>query len=181
LNVSVRWYLIETTDVLSIHKVGMQKCLRTYNSSIVPRVRIDCGITNDNFALYKKGAGSVSTINPVIAVVDDDRGILKGLKRLLDARGFTTKVFQSGEEFLQSDDADNSACVVLDIHMDGMSGIETRRALSARGSRVPVIFMTALETAMIRREALDSGCAAFLEKPISGQILIKAIQSATAV
>jgi FixJ family two-component response regulator len=129
---------------------------------------------------HERGAGEMSTINPVIAVVDDDIGILKGLKRLLDALGYTTKVFQSGEEFLQSDDADSSTCVVLDIHMDGMSGIETRRALSASGSRTPVIYITALATAAVRHEALESGCAAFLEKPVSGRILIEAIQSATA-
>jgi len=123
----------------------------------------------------------VSTTKPVIAVVDDDPGILRGLKRLLDARGFATKTFQSGEEFLQGDEADKSACVILDIHMDGMSGIETRRALSARGSRAPVIFMTALETASARREAIDSGCAVFLEKPVSGQVLIETIQNATAI
>ena len=119
-------------------------------------------------------------INPAIAIVDDDLGILKGLKRLLEARGFTTKVFQSGEEFLQSDEVDRTACVILDIHMDGMSGIETRRVLSAKGSRVPVIFMTALETEAVRREAIDSGCAAFLSKPFSGRVLIEAIQSAVA-
>jgi FixJ family two-component response regulator len=124
---------------------------------------------------------NVSTTKAVIAVVDDDAGILRGLKRLLDARGFATKTFQSGEEFLQGDEADKSACVILDIHMDGMSGIETRRALSARGSRVPVIFMTALETASVRREAIESGCAAFLEKPVSGQVLIETIQNATAI
>jgi FixJ family two-component response regulator len=101
---------------------------------------------------------------------------LKGLKRLLEARGFTTKVFQSGEEFLQSDDAYRSACVVLDIHMDGMSGIETRRALSASGSRAPVIFITALANGAAQREALESGCAAFLEKPVSGQVLIDVIR-----
>lgn len=121
------------------------------------------------------------TIKPAIAVIDDDPGILKGLKRLLDARGFTTKVFQSGEEFLQSDDVDRMACVVLDIHMDGMSGIETRRALSVRGSRIPVIFMTALENATVRREAIEAGCAAFLSKPFSGQVLIEAIKSAAAI
>lgn len=121
------------------------------------------------------------TIKPAIAVIDDDPGILKGLKRLLDARGFTTKVFQSGEEFLQSDDVDRMACVVLDIHMDGMSGIETRRALSVRGSRIPVIFMTALENATVRREAIEAGCAAFLSKPFSGQVLIEAIQSAATI
>ena len=121
------------------------------------------------------------TLNPEIAVVDDDASILKGLKRLLDARGFTTKVFQSGEEFLQSDDVETIACVVLDIHMVGMSGIETRRALSHRGSKVPVIFMTALENGAVRREAIESGCAAFLSKPFSGQVLIDAIQSAGAI
>jgi len=122
----------------------------------------------------------VPTLTPAVAIVDDDPSVLKGLRRLLEARGFTTKVFQSGEEFLESDDVNSIDCVVLDIHMDGMSGIETRRALSVRGSKVPVIFMTALENTAVRREAVESGCVAFLSKPFSGQVLIEAIQSAGA-
>jgi FixJ family two-component response regulator len=122
---------------------------------------------------------SLSAKRQLVAIVDDEPSILRGLKRLLDARGFATAVFHSGEEFLQSDGAGRATCVVLDIHLDGISGIETRRALSASGSRIPVIFMTALDTATVRREAMATGCAAYLRKPFSGHELIDAIQNAT--
>jgi FixJ family two-component response regulator len=115
----------------------------------------------------------------LVAIVDDEPSVLKGLKRLLDAGGFTTKVFRSGEEFLQSEDADHAACVILDIHLGGMSGVETRRALTARGCGAPVIFMTALDTAYTRREALESGCATYLRKPFAGRELFDAIRKAT--
>ncbi len=124
--------------------------------------------------------GTLSPSGQLVAVVDDEPSTLKGLKRLLDARGFVTRTFHSGEELLQSSDLGDARCIVLDIHLDGMSGIETRRALAARGSRIPVIFMTALDTTAVRREALDSGCAAFLSKPFSGHDLVDAILSVTA-
>ena len=67
----------------------------------------------------------------LIAIVDDEPNVLKGLQRLLDAGGFSTEAFRSGEELLQSSDVGDADCIILDIHLDGMSGIETRRALSA--------------------------------------------------
>ena len=125
------------------------------------------------------GTGNLSTSRQLVAIVDDEPSVLRGLKRLLDARGFATNVFHSGEEFLQSDGASNATCVVLDIHLDGISGIETRRALTARGSGIPVIFMTAVDTAAVRREAMDTGCVAYLRKPFSGCEFIDAIRNAT--
>jgi FixJ family two-component response regulator len=115
----------------------------------------------------------------VVAIVDDDPSVLRGLKRVLDASGFITKVFQCGEAFLGRDSASGVTCIVLDIHLGGISGIEMRRRLTAMGSTIPVIFMTAHDTAAVRREAMDAGCAAFLRKPFSGNVLIDAIRKAT--
>jgi FixJ family two-component response regulator len=114
----------------------------------------------------------------VVAIVDDDPSVLKGLKRLLHACGFKTEVFDSGEAFLEREKASEPACVVLDIHLGGISGIETRRRLTASGSTIPVIYMTALDTETVRREATASGCAAFLRKPFSGNVLIDSIRNA---
>ena len=69
----------------------------------------------------------------VVAIVDDDPSVLKGLKRLLQTCGFKTEVFNSGEAFLERENASEPACVVLDIHLGGISGIETRRRLTASG------------------------------------------------
>jgi FixJ family two-component response regulator len=109
-----------------------------------------------------------------------DADIAKGLKRLLQTCGFKTEIFNSGEAFLERENASEPACVVLDIHLGGISGIETRRRLTASSSTVPVIYMTALDTATVRSEATASGCAAFLRKPFSGNELIDSIRRATA-
>jgi len=115
----------------------------------------------------------------VVAIIDDDPSVLRGLKRVLDASHFATKVFDCGEAFLR-DSASSVACIVLDIHLGGISGIEMRRRLKAMGCTIPVIFMTAQDSAAVRREAMDVGCAAYLQKPFSGHVLIDAIRDATA-
>lgn len=105
--------------------------------------------------------------------------MLRGLRRLLDTHDFMTEVFDSGEAFLERGATNDVACIVLDIHMGGISGIEMRRRLAAMGSTIPVIFMTALDSAAVRKEAIEAGCAAFLPKPFSGRELIGAIRKAT--
>jgi len=116
----------------------------------------------------------------LVAIIDDDRSVLKGLQRVLNASGMTTQVFNSAEAFLDSAGSGDATCVILDIQLGGMSGIELRRRLTARGLSTPVIFITAFDTAATRKEASDVGCAAFLGKPISGRVLIEAIRKATA-
>jgi len=123
----------------------------------------------------------VPTKRKVVAVIDDDPSVLRGLKRVLDASHFATKVYDCGEAFLDTDSASQVSCIVLDIHLGGISGIETRRRLKAMGSVVPVIFMTAHDSTAVRREAMDVGCAAYLQKPFSGHVLVDAIRNATSV
>jgi FixJ family two-component response regulator len=113
----------------------------------------------------------------VVAIIDDESSVLKGLKRVLNAFNFTTEVFSSAEAFLRRGDAGDIICIVLDINLGGMSGIELRRRLKAMGSTIPVIFMTALDIDVVRREAMDAGCAAFLQKPFSGHVLIDSIKN----
>ena len=115
----------------------------------------------------------------IIAIVDDEPSVLRGLSRLLGTHDFKTEVYISGEAFLARDTTTDVACIVLDINLAGISGIETRRRLTARGSKIPVIFMTALDSTEIRKEALDAGCVALLPKPFSGHDLIGAIRKAT--
>jgi FixJ family two-component response regulator len=119
----------------------------------------------------------VPTKRKVVAIIDDDPSVLRGLKRVLDASHFATKVYDCGEAFLDS--ASQVSCIVIDIHLGGISGIEMRRRLKAIGSTTPVIFMTAHDSAAVRREAMDAGCAAYLQKPFSGHVLIDAIRNAT--
>jgi FixJ family two-component response regulator len=121
----------------------------------------------------------LSASRKVIAIVDDEENLLRGLTRLLDTHKIKTKTFSSGEAFLERAEDSNIACVVLDINLGaGMSGIETRRRLAAKGVSLPIIFITALDSAAVRKEAMEAGCAAFLPKPFSGKELIGAIRKA---
>lgn len=120
----------------------------------------------------------MSTSKPIVAIVDDDPNVLRGLKRLLEASHFSTDVFSCAEEFLDHQSTSSVACIVLDIHLGGMSGIEMRRRLVEMGSRTPVIFMTSHDSATFKKEAMDVGCAAYLQKPFSGHVLIDTIRNA---
>jgi FixJ family two-component response regulator len=112
-----------------------------------------------------------------IAIVDDEPSVLRALKRLVEASGLATQIYGSGEEFLNAC-SEQIACVVLDINMGGMSGIQTRQYMSARQMDIPVIFITAMDTAVVRQEARSAGCSAYLRKPFSGNVLIEAIRTA---
>ncbi len=114
----------------------------------------------------------------VVAVVDDDPSMLKGLARLLTAYGFEPAAYPSAEAFLQCPDADRAACLVLDIHLRGMSGVELRRRLTRAGSTLPVIFMTAVDDEPSRTAADEAGCVAYLRKPFPAGLLMGAIAKA---
>ena len=114
-----------------------------------------------------------------VAVVDDDLGMLAGLRNLLDAHGFTVEVFASAEAFLDFYSATPDIdCLLLDLRLGGMSGIELRRHLKTSGSPLPVIFMTARDDDAMRRQALDEGCIDYLRKPFASQLLFEAIEKA---
>jgi FixJ family two-component response regulator len=125
--------------------------------------------------------GNLTTNKRIVAIIDDDPSVLRGLKRLLEASDFTTQVFSSAEAFLDCANASDVMCIVLDIHLGGISGIEMRRRLTAMGSTVPVIFITALDSTAVQREAVDAGCAAYLPKPFFGHVLIDSIRKATSL
>jgi FixJ family two-component response regulator len=114
----------------------------------------------------------------VVAVVDDDPSMLRAMKDLLDAYGFATMVFRSAEEFLASDLATQVDCLLLDINLSGMSGIELQRQLKASHSTIPVIFMTALDDEVMHKQAAETGCITCLRKPFPPRQLIDAIESA---
>ena len=114
----------------------------------------------------------------IVAVVDDDPSMLRAAENLLDAHGFATKLFASAEEFLARKNANQIDCLLLDIHLGGISGIELRRQLKASGSTLPVIFMTALDDEAMRRQALKAGCVALLRKPFQARQLFDAIEKA---
>ena len=113
-----------------------------------------------------------------IAVVDDDPSMLRAADNLLDASGFATELFASAEEFLGRGAASQADCILLDIGLGGMSGIELSRQLAASGfSKLPVVFMTALDNEAIYRQAMTTGSAC-LRKPFAAHQLIDAIEKA---
>lgn len=114
-----------------------------------------------------------------IAVVEDDPSMLKSVQRLLNVHGYTTEGFSSAEAYLGRGVA-KIDCLVLDIDLDGMSGIELQHRLRDSGSKLPVIFMTALEDDALEAEAARAGCIAFLRKPFPAASLIDALDKALA-
>jgi FixJ family two-component response regulator len=115
----------------------------------------------------------------LVYVVDDDPSILGAVERLLRIRGFDTLVFNSVESFLESADLCRATCLVLDIHLNEMSGIELRRQLTHSGIEVPVVFMTANDSDATRKAAMEAGCVAYLPKPFPTKLLMDAIDAAS--
>jgi FixJ family two-component response regulator len=113
----------------------------------------------------------------IVAVVDDDPSMLNSIEYLLDAHGFSVELYSSAETFTKRDPLDDISCLVLDIHLGGMSGFDLQHLLSERGYRFPVIFITAVADEVIARTAQDSGCP-LLRKPFSSGGLINAIRRA---
>ncbi len=111
----------------------------------------------------------------LVFVVDDDPGMLRGLGRLLEKHGYDTVLFASAEAFESWDDFDAAVCVVLDIQLNGVSGIEVRGRLSNAGISLPVIYITANDSDAIRTAAVQSGCVAYLTKPFPAKALIEPI------
>jgi FixJ family two-component response regulator len=112
-----------------------------------------------------------------IAVIEDDPSMLQGLIRLLSAHGFRVEKFTSAESFLDDIAICEAKCLVVDIHLGGISGIDLRRQLAASGRNLPVIFMTAIDSDATREDALEAGCIAYLRKPFLAKLLIDAINS----
>jgi FixJ family two-component response regulator len=95
----------------------------------------------------------------------------------LGCEGIDSRTFASAEALLESDSVQTATCLLLDIHLGGISGLELRRRLAASGSKCPVIFMTANDDENTRNQAMDVGCVAHLRKPFAGHVLVDAIGS----
>ena len=111
----------------------------------------------------------------MVAIVEDDPSMLRSIQCLLNAHGFAVEGFSSAEAFLGRDPNSHVACLVLDVHLPGMSGLELRRRLTALGSFLPVIFTTASDDHLVEIAARQLGCAAYLRKPFPPHLLIDAV------
>jgi FixJ family two-component response regulator len=116
----------------------------------------------------------------IVFVVDDDPSVLKGVERLLRQHGYDSELFLSAEAFEEHNDIENAFCVILDINLNGASGIELGYRLKAAGCSVPVIYMTGNDNPTVRKAALDSRCLAYLTKPFTTKSLIEPLKRAAA-
>lgn len=120
----------------------------------------------------------MSTTDPTVYLIDDDEAVRDSLSLLLSLSDFSVQAFDSAEQFLDAYQPDWAGCLVLDIRMAGMDGLELQRVLNARNSCLPIIVITAHGDVSMAREALKAGAMDFLEKPINDQLLIANISAA---
>ena len=113
-----------------------------------------------------------------IAIIEDDRSVRESLAMFLESFGYAVLAFPSAEHFLDSNRLADSLCLIVDVTLPGMTGVELQSRLKASGSNVAMIFITAQANERIRDQALNDGAIAFLEKPFSTEALLNAIDSA---
>ena len=120
------------------------------------------------------------SISRLISIVDDDPLVREGLISLMRSAGFATQAFASAEEFLSLAHRDNIACLILDVRLPGINGLELQSQLIASGSnrRIPVVFMTARDDEATRQRALKGGAVDFLRKPVRRDALLNAVHLA---
>jgi FixJ family two-component response regulator len=115
---------------------------------------------------------------PLISIVDDDEALRNSLDDLIQSIGFRTRGFPSAEAFLSSKQGRNAACLILDVRMPGMNGLDLQRQIVASNSRIPIIFVTAHADDDARAQAFAAGAVAFLNKPFREEDLLSAIDAA---
>src|SRR5277367_1172863 len=117
-------------------------------------------------------------ITKLVAIVDDDDSMRGALQGLLKVAGFPAQAFASAEEFLKSGQQHQTACLIADIRMPGMSGLELQAQLNAEHCRIPTIFITAHGDAKMRMQAMRAGAVEFLAKPFDDEALLQSVRAA---
>ena len=118
------------------------------------------------------------THTPMISIIDDDESIRLATESLIRSLGFVAFTFESAEDFLRSPQVEVTSCLISDIQMPGMTGIELQDHLIAHGYRIPIIFITAFPEERIRKRAQDAGAVGFFSKPFDGLAMIKSLDGA---
>jgi FixJ family two-component response regulator len=114
----------------------------------------------------------------MISIIDDDASVRAATYRLVRSLGYVAHTFASADAFLRSSQLNDTCCVIADVHMPGMSGIELQNLLQTQGHRLPIIFITAFPEESVRAQALEAGAACFLSKPFDAGTLIKYVDAA---
>jgi two-component system response regulator FixJ len=113
---------------------------------------------------------------PLVAIVDDDASVRQSTRRLIRSFGYRAEAFASGQEFLASVSTAQIACLVLDVRMPGMDGLEVQRRLGEREARIPIVFLTGQASDDEERRARSAGAIAFLRKPVGKATLLQVLQ-----
>jgi FixJ family two-component response regulator len=116
----------------------------------------------------------------IVSIVDDDESVREATKDLLLSLGYATAAFGSAEEFLGSPDVDRTACLITDVRMPGLSGVELQHSLRAQGYGMPIIFITAFPDERQLSQARTAGATRFLTKPFEEEMLIESLDAALA-
>jgi len=116
----------------------------------------------------------------MISIVDDDKSVREATKTLVRSLGYGALTFSSAEEFLNSDCVEGTCCLITDVQMSGLSGVDLQKRLIAQGRRLPIIFITAFPDDGMQRRVLDAGAIGFLSKPFSDESLIQCLDMALA-
>ncbi|WP_156440579.1 response regulator transcription factor [Burkholderia sp. MSMB1072] len=115
--------------------------------------------------------------NPIVSIVDDDESVRVAMSSLVRSLGWTARLYASAEQFLAADDMDDVCCIISDVQMPGMSGLEMYRRLVDRGIALPVIFISAYASDAVRRQALDVGAVCVLGKPVDATEVARRLES----
>jgi FixJ family two-component response regulator len=115
---------------------------------------------------------------PLISIIDDDNSMREAVSSLIQSVGMRVESFASSEEFVQCDHIDEIACLILDVKMPGMSGLELQRYLTSAHRKLPIIFVTGHGDDIMRKQALNAGAVEFLYKPFSDESLLSAVNAA---
>jgi FixJ family two-component response regulator len=116
--------------------------------------------------------------NNVVAIVDDDAAVRTAVMGLLRSAGLTARAFESAESFIRSGQYCQTACLIADIRMPGMSGLELQAKLNAEQCKIPIVFITAHGDAQMRMQALRGGAVEFLAKPFNDEALLEIVRAA---
>jgi len=114
----------------------------------------------------------------LVAIVDDDESVQRSLQDLIESDGLTALCFASAEQFLDSEARNKAACLIADIQMPRMSGLELQAKLKAERCRIPIIFITAHRETEMRIHAMREGAVEFLSKPFDDEVLLQAVNAA---
>ena len=117
-------------------------------------------------------------VEAMISIIDDDASVRAATYRLVRSLGYVAHTFASADAFLRSSQLNDTCCVIADVHMPGMSGIELQNLLQTQGHRLPIIFITAFPEESVRAKALEAGAACFLSKPFDARTLTKYVDAA---